>query len=96
MHHSKNDFKHGNLDLSESDIVRIRVRKEDSAFVYAVFEVQAGVLAYSTLDHQTGDRFRDLELIIPVGMRAEAQKVLESLKTELKGQLYVEGIDYES
>jgi hypothetical protein len=96
MHHSKNDFKHGNLDLSQADLVRIRVRKEDSAFVYAVFEVQAGVLAYSTLDHQPGDRFRDLELVIPVGMRSEAQVILESLKIELKGQLYVEGIDYQS
>ncbi len=96
MHHSKNDFKHGNLDLSQAELMRIRVRKEDSAFVYAVFEVQAGVMAYSTLDHQAGDRFRDLELIIPLGMKSEAKMILDHLKVELKGQLYVEGIDYQS
>lgn len=96
MHHSKNDFKHGNLDLTQAQIMRIRVRKEDAAFVYAIFEVQAGVVAYSTLKSQPTDRFRDLELVIPVGMKAEADQILESLKTELKGQLYVEGTDYQS
>jgi len=96
MHHSKNDFKHGNLDLTQAKLMRIRVRKEDCAFVYAIFEVQAGVLAYSTLSNKPGDHFRDLELVIPVGMQSEAQVVLEGLKNELKGQLYVEGIDYQS
>jgi hypothetical protein len=43
-------------DPSASVIRRIRVRSDDSAFVYSVFEASEGVCAYSTLPHQPGDR----------------------------------------
>jgi hypothetical protein len=58
---------------------RVRVRKEDSAFVYAVFEAHEGVLSYTTLDHRAGDLHRDLELSIPAGLADEARRILEDL-----------------
>ena len=59
---------------------RIRVRKEDSAFAYCIFEASEGILSYSTLQHQKGDLFRDLELTIPLGFKEEAEGLLFSIK----------------
>lgn len=40
----------------------IRVKKEDSAFVYFILEAQEGMTSYSTLKHETGSPTRDIEL----------------------------------
>jgi hypothetical protein len=58
---------------------RVRVRKEDSAFIYFILESQEGVVAYSTLEHEPGDPHRDLEIFIPPDFREEAERVLASL-----------------
>ncbi len=57
----------------------IRVRKEDSAFVYFILEAHEGICSYSTLPFRPGDPYRDLELIIPVGFLAEVDELLQSL-----------------
>jgi hypothetical protein len=58
----------------------LRVKKEDSAFVYTVFEASEGLGSYSTLPHQLGDAHRDLELRIPITLLAEAQLMLDSIQ----------------
>lgn len=58
---------------------RIRVKKEDSAFVYCILESHEGIASYSTLPHQEGDAFRDLELTIPEPFREEVDRVLRQL-----------------
>ena len=60
----------------------IRVRKEDSAYVYFILESQEGITSYSTLDHKPGDRFRDLELRIPPDFVAEVEELFERLRAE--------------
>ena len=57
----------------------IRVKKEDSAFVYFILESHEGICSYSTLDFKPGDAFRDLELRIPPDMIQEVEEVLKSL-----------------
>jgi hypothetical protein len=57
----------------------IRVRKEDSAFVYCILESHEGIASYSTLPHHEGDAFRDLELTIPECFRQEVDRVLQEL-----------------
>jgi hypothetical protein len=74
---------------SGSVIRRIRVRSEDSAFVYSVFEASEGVCAYSTLPHRPGDRHRDLELVIPTGQLEEIERILADLADQLAGEVYV-------
>jgi len=74
---------------ANSIIRRIRVRSDDSAFVYSVFEASEGVCAYSTLPHRPGDRHRDLELVIPEGQLAEAERILKDLSETLAGEVYV-------
>lgn len=59
----------------------IRVRKYDSAFVYAIFESLEGMLAYSTLPElQTGQDFRDLDLLISEGFQNEVEEVLNGFR----------------
>lgn len=58
---------------------KIRVKKEDSAFVYFILESHEGIVSYSTLDFEKGDLYRDLELRIPPDFIDEVEKVLEQL-----------------
>ena len=59
--------------------MRIRVRKEDSAFIYTILEAHEGLASYSTLSHRVGEAHRDLELTIPVSLLPEALQMLDSI-----------------
>jgi hypothetical protein len=56
----------------------VRVKKEDSAFIYFILESYEGIASYSTLEFKTGDSFRDLELRIPPDYLAEVEELLKS------------------
>lgn len=60
----------------------VRVKKEDSAYVYAILESYEGITSYSTLDFKREDPFRDLELRIPTDFIEETQQVLRRLQEE--------------
>lgn len=66
-------------DHREARIRRIRVRSEDSAYVYSLFESYEGIASYSTLDHKPGDPHRDMELSIPLGYQKEVEALLKIL-----------------
>ena len=71
---------HGGLSkMMRSVFKRIRVRKEDSAFVYFILESYEGIASYSTLKHRVGDAHRDLELRIPPDFVAEVDDLLHRL-----------------
>jgi hypothetical protein len=57
----------------------IRVKKEDSAFVYFILESYEGIASYSTLDFKQGEAFRDLELRIPPDFQFEVDDLLNQL-----------------
>jgi hypothetical protein len=57
----------------------IRVRKEDSAFVYFILESYEGIASYSTLPFAPGDAHRDLELQIPRDFEPEVERLLQTL-----------------
>ncbi len=57
----------------------IRVRKEDSAYVYCILESYEGMTCYSTLDYQVGDRFRDLELRFTADFAKQVETVIQLL-----------------
>lgn len=67
---------------SRSVFRTIRVRKEDSAFVYFMFESHEGIASYSTLAFKPGDAYRDLELRIPPDFVEEVDRLLAQLKGE--------------
>ena len=71
------------------EILRIRVRKEDSAFVYAVLEASEGIASYSTVDYRAGEWSRDLELQIPAGLRQEVDATLKSLEESLLSPILI-------
>lgn len=65
--------------LMRSVFKKIRVRKQDSAFVYFILEASEGITSYSTLDHKPGDPHRDLELRIPPDFVEEVDSLIKSL-----------------
>ncbi len=65
--------------MMNSIFKKIRVRKEDSAFVYFMLESYEGIASYSTLPHTVGDSHRDLELRIPPDFVSEVDELLGSL-----------------
>lgn len=79
----KSDEAESSLDSSKgcrsSVRKRIRVRREDSAFIYNILESHEGITAYSTLPHRQGDLSRDLELYIPPDFLGEVEEVLKRL-----------------
>lgn len=66
--------------MSDTWTLMIRVRKEDSAFVYNVLEAHEGLASYTTQPNQPGEAHRDIELTIPTGLRSEAEIMLNSIR----------------
>jgi hypothetical protein len=66
-------------DMQQSIRKMIRVRKEDSAYVYCILESYEGATCYSTLNHQVGDRHRDLELRYTKDFENEVSMILKQL-----------------
>ena len=64
---------------TQSEEVRIRTSKRDSAFVYAVLEASEGIASFSTLPFQTSDPHRDLLIRFTPGFREEIEATLKSL-----------------
>jgi len=58
---------------------RIRVRREDSAFVYFVLEAHEGVTSYSTLEYRPEDLHRDLELLYSPEFAGDVERILRGL-----------------
>jgi hypothetical protein len=69
---------------------KIRVKKEDSAFVYFILESYEGITSYSTLYFKQGDLHRDLELRIPNDFVPEVEDLLRHLG-DLIYEIEIEG-----
>lgn len=73
------------MKMSQQAIkVRIRVAKQDAAFVYATLEAHEGLAAYSTLDSAPADTWRRLECVVP----ATAEEDLRQVFSEIGGIYY--------
>jgi hypothetical protein len=76
--------------IGAATLKTIRVRKEDSAYVYFILESHEGIVSYSTLPHRTGEAHRDLELTIPESFVPEVDRLLKRLGDlvyELKSEI---------
>ncbi|MEO5969023.1 MAG: DUF4911 domain-containing protein [Bdellovibrionia bacterium] len=67
------------MNSADSQTIKrtIRVRKEDSAYIYFILESYEGITSYSTLDFEVGSPYRDLELRIPVDFLTEVEDLLK-------------------
>ena len=61
----------------------LRVRKEDSAYLYQVLESYEGLTNYSTLDDGKGTPYRDIALHIAPGLEQEVRRLVERLQKEI-------------
>lgn len=61
----------------------LRVRKEDSAYLYQVLESYEGLTNFSTLDAPGKPAYRDIVLHIAPDLLPEVLRLVENLKTEI-------------
>lgn len=64
----------------------IRVSKSDSAFVYFQLEANEGLCFYSTLDHEEGQVYRDLDIRGASEFQDEVTRLLEFLGQSINVQ----------
>ncbi len=70
-------------EFKRAKIIRVRVKKEDSAYLTGILDAQPGLVSHTTLDHINGDFHRDLDLTVPRGCEKEVENLLEALRIEL-------------
>ena len=61
----------------------IRVRKQDSAYLYQILESYEGLTNYSTLTLEKDLPYRDIALHMAPDLKAELDRLVESLKKEI-------------
>jgi hypothetical protein len=67
------------MQAQRSIFKKIRVRKEDSAFVYFILESYEGIAITSTLEFKPGDAHRDLELRVAPDFENEVEGLMKEL-----------------
>jgi len=65
----------------------IRVSKEDSAYLYFQLEANDGLCFYSTLQHETGQTYRDIHIQGSSSLISEFKHLLERLSLECNIEL---------
>lgn len=68
----------------------IRVPKEHSAFTYFQLEANEGLAFYSTLDHVTGQTYRDIDLKGPKELEPEVKHLIDYLSSSYSIELLIE------
>jgi hypothetical protein len=61
----------------------LRVRKEDSAYLYQILESYEGLTNFSTLDSSGNPAYRDIELHLAPDLLPEVLRLVEHLKREI-------------
>lgn len=61
----------------------LRVRKEDSAYLYQILESYEGLTNFSTLDVPENPAFRDIELHIAPDLLPAVLQLVEHLQSEI-------------
>lgn len=58
----------------------VRLPKEDSAFLYFLLEANEGLCFYSTLNHETGQSYREVDIKGTIEFKDEILRILNRLK----------------
>ncbi len=58
---------------------QIRSHKEDSAYLYMIFESHEGIASYTTVNFTPGDAHRDIELQVPLSFVKDVEELLNQL-----------------
>lgn len=63
--------------------MKIRVRKQDSAYLYQILESYEGLANYSTISVAKEVPYRDIALHLAPDLKADVEKLLEHLSVEI-------------
>jgi len=64
-------------------MMKIRVRKQDSAYLYQILESYEGLTNYSTVSAAKELLYRDIVLHVTPELRPEVEKLIERLSREI-------------
>jgi hypothetical protein len=67
----------------QGQAIIIRVPKADSVYLYQLLEGYEGLVSHSTLPHENGAGFRDIELVCPLGREREVDELISILQAEI-------------
>lgn len=77
----------------QGQAIILRVAKEDSVFLYQLLEGYEGLSSYSTLPHENGAGFRDIELIFPPSQASAVNDLVKILQKEITLSFPVKNFD---
>ena len=70
----------------------LKLPKEHSSFLYFVLEGHDNLSFYSTLPHEEGSQFRELELFSPIEFTEDLDRLWQHLEDSLKLQVLLKEI----
>ncbi len=75
---------------------KIRVDKKDSVFTYFTLEAMENMCFYSTIQHELGQRFRDIVIHGTIEFKDEIKRVLEVLAQKFPVEILSEEVFVDS
>ena len=72
------------MEIEKTKLFHIIVRlpKEDSAFLYFLLESHEGLAFYSTLPHEIGQAYRDIDMKGPIGLIDPVSHLVEQFRMD--------------
>jgi hypothetical protein len=83
---------HTYLQSKELYYYRLRVPKDESYFVYFIFESNEGLCFYSTVDESLKSQYRDLDVKCPIELKDTLLGLISRLQTEIRLDILEEKI----
>jgi hypothetical protein len=75
---------------------RLRVPKDESYFVYFIFESNEGLCYYSTVDESLKGQYRDIDVRCPIEGKENLKSMIARLQSELRLDILSEEIIQDS
>lgn len=72
--------------------LRVRVSKEDSVFLYFILESNDNLCWYSTIPHEVGQKYRDIDIRTTIENSQELLRLLKYLEKEIKLEYLIDEI----
>lgn len=85
-------MSHTYLQSKELYYCRLRVPKDESYFIYFVFESNEGLCYYSTVDDSLKGQYRDLDVKTSIELKQPLLDLIARLQTEIRVDVLEESI----
>lgn len=84
------------INTQEIYFQKVRVKKEDSAFFYFTLEACDNMCFYSTLAHETGQTYRDIEVRCTIDFKQQVDNLIDKLSQGMPVEILKQEIKKEA